>query len=455
MAAAALLLAIPLLTAGAGAPLQEPAPQEPAPQAPAPEAPAPFDRAAALAALVDLPTPEARRAQAAVLARGHGDELESWTAAMKGFGAFARPKTGIRTEEVDLRVLDRTESTELWVYVPTKYDPAVPAPLIVAFHGTGGSGQGMHLLWQKLADAEGYLVLAPSEAGENVGYRFSERERAAALAALRWMRRTHNVDENRIYATGISRGGHLTWDLALRHTDMFAAVAPCIGSPRLSLVAGQNNLRLLENVARLPIRDLQGSKDDAKMVHSVRLAFDLLERFAPRDAKLIEFADRGHDFDPNAVDWPAWFGASVRDPWPERVVRCTATKHETRAAWLEIETLGKGVDEVFRPEISESDLKRLDEDGQWRLVVDQAVERTARAAARRTAPGTFTLELTRVTKARIFLRAEDLANGGKIEVQLAGKAIPKKVRPDAKTLLEEFAERFDRTFLPVARIDVP
>src|SRR6185295_8416254 len=162
-----------------------------------------------LARLVDAPTREARRAIAASLARGHANDPEPWTTAMARFGVFEPVKFGLRTETVELEVLGKRETTELWIYVPAKYDSAKPAPLMLAFHGTGGSGQGMHLGWQKTADELGMLVLAPSEAGDNSGYHFADRERAAALAALRWMRRRHNVDENRIFASGISRGGHM------------------------------------------------------------------------------------------------------------------------------------------------------------------------------------------------------------------------------------------------------
>jgi predicted peptidase len=51
------------------------------------------------------------------------------------------------------------------------------------------------------------LVLAPTEFGSNPGYGFTARERAAHLAALRWARRTFNVDENAIFVGGWSRGG--------------------------------------------------------------------------------------------------------------------------------------------------------------------------------------------------------------------------------------------------------
>jgi len=420
-----------------------------------PDPPAAFDRAAALAQLVDARTPAERRAEAAALVRAHGGDLDAWASAMARFGSFEPATPGIHAQTVELEVQGKREATELWFYVPAKYEPSAPAPLLLAFHGTGGSGQGMHLMWQRLADEQGMLVLAPSEAGDNSGYHFADRERASALAALRWMRRRHNVDENRIYASGISRGAHLTWDLALRHPDVFAAIAPMIGGLRLTLVAGQNNMRLLENVAHLPVRDLQGAMDDPNLVASLRMAFDLLGRFAPRDAQLLEFPERGHDFDFAAVDWKTWLGASVRDPWPERVVRCTAVKDETRAAWLEITGFGKHVDEVFVPKINQGELAGMSQEQTWRFYVAEAVKRNARAVARRTAPGSFSLEFDGATKVRLYLRAEDLADNGNISVRLGGKTLERKARADLRTMLEDFAERFDRTAVVHAKVDIP
>lgn len=409
----------------------------------------------ALEQLVDAPTRAARRARLAQTLRVEPRDIAAWEQAIADFGRFETPVAGLRTLQVPLMVGDEREETELCVYVPPRYDPRNAAALMLSFHGTGGSGQGMHLMWQKLADELGMLVLSPSESGANDGYRFSERERLAALAALRWMRRHYNVDENRIFASGISRGGHLTWDLALRHPDLFAGVAPMIGSPRLTLTGGQNNLRLMENAAELSIRDLQGSKDDPALVYSVRLGFDLLGAFAPRDAKLLEFPDRGHDFDFLAVDWRAWLTETRREPWPDRVVRCTATRREGRNAWLEILGVDKDVQEVFTPKIPQQEWIRLDEDGQRRRMVAEAVARNARAVARRAAPGAFTLELDGVTQTRLWLRAEDLVERGNVVVTLAGKRIERRVRADIGVMLEDFAERFDRTRVVQAKLDLP
>jgi hypothetical protein len=42
-----------------------------------------------------------------------------------------------------------------------------------------------------------------------------------------------------------------------------------------------------------------------------------------------------------------------------------------------------------------------------------------------------------------------------VEVVFNGKATRRKVVPDLKVLLTEFVERLDRSFLPIASIEVP
>lgn len=42
----------------------------------------------------------------------------------------------------------------------------------------------------------------------------------------------YNIDEERIYLTGLSRGGHGTWGVASKMPDRFAAIAPIAGNTR-------------------------------------------------------------------------------------------------------------------------------------------------------------------------------------------------------------------------------
>jgi dienelactone hydrolase len=407
---------------------------------------------AALEAVVDLETPSARRKAASTLAKKHSaDELR---AACRAFGRFDPLEPGAAVEVVPLRVGKKMEDTELHLYVPPAYDPAEPAPLLLAFHGTGGSGRGMIPQWRTAADAIGMVVLAPSEAGENEGYRFEQRERLAALAALRWVRRRVNVDENRVFATGVSRGGHLAWDLALRFPDRFAGIAPMIGGPRLQTQRAQNNLRYIENVAHLPIRDLQGAQDDPGLVFNVQLAFERLAALVATDAQLFLHPDLGHGFDLGAVDWEEFFGTRRRDPRPARVVRTAAREGEGRAFWVEVTRYGPNVKEEFELKVTQAKWNELDDQGRRRFLAGEANARTARLEVRRAGANEFEARGDSVKEFRLLLTTADFDRTQDVVVQFNGGKKKKRLRPSAHVLLSEFCERFDRTFLPVAELEV-
>lgn len=50
-----------------------------------------------------------------------------------------------------------------------------------------------------------------------------------AIAALQNVLKTEAADPARVYLIGLSMGGYGSWDLATRHPDWFAAVAPICG----------------------------------------------------------------------------------------------------------------------------------------------------------------------------------------------------------------------------------
>lgn len=440
------------------------------------QVPVPSDKtvelAEALVVAAGYPDAATRRSVAGTLAKRADVTLESWLDAVRlaatiqppsgeppdpGWGRRAKKVSehGTKVWNEELLVEGKPEHTELVVYVPFSLDATKPAPLLLAFHGTGGKGRDVEPMWRATADKLGMLVLAPSETGKNDGYAWSERERQAALAALRWMRRWYDVDENRVFATGISRGGHLAWDLALRFPDLFAAIAPMIGGPRFQLAAGQNNLRFVENVVHLPIRDLQGMKDDPGLIANLRMAFGELAKKKAADAKLVEFADLGHSFDLRAVDWNEFFGNARRNPLPERVVRMAVRSDESRAFWVEQVTPGKEVALDLAPKVAASKWKALDENGKRRLLEEEVEKRTARLEVRRTGVGAFSAAGERVAGFRLLLSAEMFDPAKPVQIVFNGKQIERRAVPDAKVLLHEFVERFDRSFLPVASIDVP
>jgi dienelactone hydrolase len=417
-----------------------------------PQAPAGVDLAAHLARAVDRPTAAARREAADRLVREPGATLDDWLAACATFGTFEAMEPGLTRRTVDLQVLDQVEATEVFLYVPSGYDPARPAPLLLWGHGQGGSGAREYLTWQRVADQVGMFVLAVSEFGVNDGWGCTPRERASQLTALRWARRTVNVDENAVFVGGWSRGGHMAWDLMLRLPDLWAGALPIVGGPRIQL-GSTNTMRYLENVAHLPIRDLQGSQDDALLLLNLRLAFARLQKSGASDAVLHEFPDRGHDADLTVVDWPVFFGRR-REARPAHVVRLAAEPSEARASWLEITAFDRTVAVDAAPQVDARQWERLDDAGKRALLLDKLASHTARLVVDDKGQGRFTAQGRFVQAFVLSLVVSQLGKDGAVEVRWQNRTHKQKVTPDAAVLLRDFVERFDRTFLPVARVEV-
>ena len=139
---------------------------------------------------------------------------------------------------------------EWWVYVPNSVDRSKPAPLVFCFHGAGGSGNEMpdRSGWASVAEEKGFILISPtgshivkvrnvSDMTTNELFRpwwnlagdATETQPSDTLFVrylLDWARNNYNIDETRVYGSGQSLGGMMSWRSALDLADIFAAVAP-------------------------------------------------------------------------------------------------------------------------------------------------------------------------------------------------------------------------------------
>lgn len=450
---------LPALFAAALVPAQEPS-------APPPRA----DLVAALAHLVDLPDPAARMTEAQRLAARRDASLDEWLLA-----AAALPprlsaddplrQPGVHQQTTELFVANAMRPAEIVVRVPKPAHgapPAGPMPLLLVGHGTGGSGDTAWQTWAALADRLGLLLGCPTEPYEpyrTAGWAYQPDARQEVLQALRWLRRHYDVDENRVVLTGYSRGGHMTWDIATRYPDLFSGLIPACGAPRLGNAPHENNMRYLENVAALPIRDLQGLGDDAMMLANLRRAFDVLKLCGARDAVMVPFPDLGHDFRLDGVDWDAFFQHAVRTR-PQRIVRLPALDEAPippegrRAAWIEVLTVDPKVHPKWPMQVSQSRWAQLDEQGKRDHVDSYLRDNTPRLEVQQDGPGRFVARGRGVRSFRLLLLPDMLTADGKVTVQWNNRTRTEKPTPSPRVLLAEFAERFDRSFLPVAEVIV-
>jgi predicted peptidase len=93
------------------------------------------------------------------------------------------------------------------------------------------------------------------------------------------------IDRSRLYLTGISMGGYGSWDLAARHPEKWAAVAP---------ICGGGDPKTAPRMRDLPIWAFHGAKDPIVNVERSRAMVEALKA-AGGSPKYTEFPDAGHD----------------------------------------------------------------------------------------------------------------------------------------------------------------
>ena len=126
------------------------------------------------------------------------------------------------------------------VYTPAAYHsrPQQKFPVVVNYHGGGMTMREQMLYTQmnRTADRENFIVVYPQgiEQDWNVGFGMDYKEGSDDIgfteAMLDKIRHDYRVDPQRVYATGLSRGGFFSLRVAAQLPQLFAAVAS-VGAP--------------------------------------------------------------------------------------------------------------------------------------------------------------------------------------------------------------------------------
>ena len=122
-------------------------------------------------------------------------------------------------------------------------DLRAEAPLVLVLHGYGGGGAGMmnNYGWREIADTHGFAAVFPDGTRDQwnsrfwqVGYEFhlglSVDDDGFLVALSRHLQQQHDLDPDRTFVTGLSNGGDMSYQLACRHSDVFAGFAPVVGT---------------------------------------------------------------------------------------------------------------------------------------------------------------------------------------------------------------------------------
>jgi polyhydroxybutyrate depolymerase len=132
------------------------------------------------------------------------------------------------------------------LHLPLQYDSRKALPLVLAFHGGGGSARQLldSCGLAAKADKEGFILVAPNGTGKrrrrfltwNVGFGFgyameNQIDDIGFVRQLIEKLQDHlRIDPKKIFATGISNGGILCHFLAGALSVKIAAIAPVVAS---------------------------------------------------------------------------------------------------------------------------------------------------------------------------------------------------------------------------------
>jgi polyhydroxybutyrate depolymerase len=144
-------------------------------------------------------------------------------------------KSGDTTETITSSGMSRS----FIVHIPPSAKLTGPLPVIFDFHPLGGSGSSQESAsgWGTKCDSVGCIAIFPNSAsnannGWNVGYccQGAQSNKVDDVQftrdMIKWLEANTCVDPKRIYASGCSNGGGMSYMLACNAADVIAAVAP-------------------------------------------------------------------------------------------------------------------------------------------------------------------------------------------------------------------------------------
>ena len=415
----------------------------------APAAPVALD--AAFQKLWDARSPaEATRAVDAVL--GTGVTYDEALRRLKLGRSYTAQKTGV------VMLTNHTEDRVEHYYavtVPAAYDPARRYQVRFQLHGgvmarstnqprnSGDIGA--------LAGAEQFYVIPY---GWTDAPWWSEDQVLNMSAIVDTLKRTYNIDENRVVVSGVSDGATGAYYLAMRETTPFASFLPLNGFIMVlaNIDTGTHDELYPNNLRNKPFFVVNGGRDRLYPISAVEpYVLHMKKTGVTIDYHPQPLGEHNTAWWPDVKDSFEKFAADhPRDPSPARLTWETSNLKHNRAHWLVIDKLGAqpndpkkmlDVNEFSPIEVMAVPLfDRREKSGRVDLVrTGNSVEATTRGVA----------EYTLLISPDAF----DLAQP--IKVTSNGRVVfDAKVQPSVTTLTKWAARDNDRTMLYAAEIAI-
>ena len=328
--------------------------------------------------------------------------------------------------------------------VPESYDPSRRYPVAFYLHGgVSRPGPGPGGGWWRNYDVvigHDRIAVLPLSWNESLWWHASQVESLRGI--LSDVKRTYNVDENRVVAFGSSDGGTGVYFLGFRDVSQWASFLPFIGYPGvlLNTSTGTDGLIHIANLTNKPLFIVSGETD---RLYPARLMAGFLQTFQEVGVEFVFTVKPGGH---NTRWWPEeeenierFIEAHPRDPHPDRILWATErTDRYNRAHWVVIDEVGPTSGDDGR-----TDLARLTADGRSGIL---EVVRDG---------NTVTVDAYHVRQFTVLVSPDAFDIRSPIRVIANGEvAFEGMVRPSVETLRKWATTDEDRTMLYAAEVTV-
>lgn len=127
---------------------------------------------------------------------------------------------------------DKARAAEVLTILPPDHDADAPAMLIVALHGSGGTGAEMARQWKQIAAKNNAILICPDALrplGKGYQWMFRDESDWLVMDVIERAKAKHSIDPARVVLTGFSQGANTALEVATRHPESFAGVVVVAG----------------------------------------------------------------------------------------------------------------------------------------------------------------------------------------------------------------------------------
>ncbi len=151
------------------------------------------------------------------------------------------PMIGFGQQTLNKSIIHDNMQRDYIIHIPSSYNVNTPIPLVFCFHGytSNASTVMSYTNFNYISDTAGFIVVYPQgtlfqgtthwniggwttgSTTDDVGF---------SISLLDSISNEYNIDDTRVYSTGMSNGGYMSFLLACQASDKIAAIASVTGS---------------------------------------------------------------------------------------------------------------------------------------------------------------------------------------------------------------------------------